>query len=107
MFVEKHISSVPIVDDNNVVLNVYETVDVMVRFIKLYPHLSCILNHAWFSLQSIAKSGKYDELDVPVGVALEARPDVSISRSRCFDGHLKCVLISLYFRIFLVCIHAH
>ncbi|KAM3586750.1 AMP-activated serine/threonine-protein kinase regulatory subunit [Umbelopsis sp. WA50703] len=54
MFVEKHISSVPIVDENNVVLNVYETVDVM----------------------SIARSGKYDELDVPVGIALEARPDV-------------------------------
>lgn len=30
MFVENHISSVPIVDDENVVLNVYETVDVMV-----------------------------------------------------------------------------
>jgi predicted transcriptional regulator len=30
MFVEKHISSVPIEDDDNVVLNVYETVDVMV-----------------------------------------------------------------------------
>ncbi|RUS21506.1 hypothetical protein BC937DRAFT_92475 [Endogone sp. FLAS-F59071] len=37
-----------------VVLNVYETVDVM----------------------SIARSGKYHELDMPVGEALEARPEV-------------------------------
>ena len=31
MFVEQNISAVPIVDDNGVVLNVYETIDVMVR----------------------------------------------------------------------------
>jgi len=71
MFVENHISSVPIVDDQNVVLNVYETVDVM----------------------SIAKSGKYDELDVPVGVALEARPDD-------FPGVHTCTLNDTLYSIF-------
>lgn len=30
MFAEQNISAVPIVDENNVVLNVYETIDVMV-----------------------------------------------------------------------------
>ncbi|KAG2188626.1 hypothetical protein INT44_001381 [Umbelopsis vinacea] len=71
MFVENHISAVPIVDDENVVLNVYETVDVM----------------------SIAKSGKYDELDVPVGVALEARPDD-------FPGVHTCTLNDTLYSIF-------
>ncbi|OZJ04968.1 hypothetical protein BZG36_01759 [Bifiguratus adelaidae] len=52
MFVERKISSVPIVDDRGAVLNVYETVDVM----------------------SIARSQKYHELDIPVGQALQARP---------------------------------
>lgn len=31
MFVEQNISAVPIVDENGVVLNVYETIDVMVK----------------------------------------------------------------------------
>ncbi|CAO3672159.1 unnamed protein product [Rhizopus microsporus] len=52
MFAEHNISAVPIVDKNNVVLNVYETIDVM----------------------SIAISGKYKELDMSVGDAMEARP---------------------------------
>ncbi|KAI9022146.1 hypothetical protein CLU79DRAFT_751393 [Phycomyces nitens] len=52
MFVEKNVSAVPIVDENNVVLNVYETVDVM----------------------SIARTGRYNELDIPVEEAMEARP---------------------------------
>ncbi|KAI9301017.1 the adenylate sensor from Amp activated protein kinase complexed with Amp [Cunninghamella echinulata] len=52
MFVELNISAVPIIDENGVVLNVYETIDVM----------------------SIARSGKYNQLDIPVGEALEARP---------------------------------
>ncbi|KAL9545707.1 hypothetical protein MBANPS3_007013 [Mucor bainieri] len=52
MFVEQNISAVPIVDANGVVLNVYETIDVM----------------------SIARSGRYKELDIPVGEAMEARP---------------------------------
>ncbi|RCI02540.1 AMP-activated serine/threonine-protein kinase regulatory subunit [Rhizopus stolonifer] len=52
MFVEQNISAVPIVDSNGVVLNVYETIDVM----------------------SIARSGRYKELDMSVGEAMEARP---------------------------------
>ncbi|KAI9314256.1 the adenylate sensor from Amp activated protein kinase complexed with Amp [Dichotomocladium elegans] len=52
MFVEKKISALPIVDSQGVVLNVYETVDVM----------------------SIAQTGRYNELDIAVGEALESRP---------------------------------
>lgn len=35
MFVEQNISAVPIVDSNGVVLNVYETIDVMVSFLEV------------------------------------------------------------------------
>ncbi|KAI8369185.1 nuclear protein snf4 [Choanephora cucurbitarum] len=52
MFVQQNISAVPIVDPNGVVLNVYETIDVM----------------------SIARSGKYKELGMSVGEAMQARP---------------------------------
>ncbi|KAI9023632.1 hypothetical protein CLU79DRAFT_749439 [Phycomyces nitens] len=51
-FAEMNISAIPIVDENGVVLNVYETVDVM----------------------SIAKSGLYNKLNVPVGEVLDSRP---------------------------------
>jgi CBS domain-containing protein len=36
MFVEQNISAVPIVDENGVVLNVYETIDVMVNSVAYY-----------------------------------------------------------------------
>jgi CBS-domain-containing membrane protein len=33
-FVDQNISAVPIVDDQGIVLNVYETIDVMVRILN-------------------------------------------------------------------------
>lgn len=44
MFVEQNISAVPIVDANGVVLNVYETIDVMVRIGKCCMHENELLN---------------------------------------------------------------
>ena len=49
MFSERGISAVPIIDENGIVRNMYETVDVTVRHISLplsatlltYPRLSC------------------------------------------------------------------
>ncbi|KAI8976735.1 hypothetical protein BDB01DRAFT_802378 [Pilobolus umbonatus] len=73
MFVEHNISAVPIVDENNVVLNVYETIDVM----------------------SIARSGKYNELDVPVGEAMEARPQE-------YPGVHTCTLNDTLYSIFSI-----
>ncbi|GJJ76227.1 5'-AMP-activated protein kinase, regulatory gamma subunit [Entomortierella parvispora] len=53
MFVKRRISSVPIVDDDGVVLNVFETVDVM----------------------TLVKAGVYRDLDLCVAEALLRRPD--------------------------------
>ncbi|KAF9584903.1 AMP-activated serine/threonine-protein kinase regulatory subunit [Lunasporangiospora selenospora] len=53
MFVKRKISSVPIVDEEGVVLNVFETVDVM----------------------SLVKPGAYRDLDLCVADALHRRPD--------------------------------
>lgn len=44
MFVEQNISAVPIVDANGVVLNVYETIDVMVRIGKCCMYENELLN---------------------------------------------------------------
>lgn len=44
MFVEQNISAVPIVDANGVVLNVYETIDVMVRIGKCFMYENELLN---------------------------------------------------------------
>lgn len=54
LFIAKKISSVPIIDDNNLVLNVYEKYDVLV----------------------LAKEGPYYNLDIPVSDALSRRPSV-------------------------------
>ena len=70
MFVEQNISAVPIVDANGVVLNVYETIDVMVRAVGSRYQIEVITT----CVQSIARSGRYKELDIPVGEAMEARP---------------------------------
>ncbi|KAG0057462.1 AMP-activated serine/threonine-protein kinase regulatory subunit [Gryganskiella cystojenkinii] len=53
MFVKRRISSVPIVDENGVVLNVFETVDVM----------------------TLVKAGVYRDLDLCVAEALLRRPE--------------------------------
>lgn len=43
MFAEQNISAVPIVDENNVVLNVYETIDVMV-ILSIVIWFLCVFN---------------------------------------------------------------
>ncbi|KAG0221692.1 AMP-activated serine/threonine-protein kinase regulatory subunit [Mortierella sp. GBA43] len=53
MFVRRRISAVPIVDDDGVVLNVFETVDVM----------------------TLVKAGVYRDLDLCVAEALQRRPE--------------------------------
>ncbi|KAF2759157.1 CBS-domain-containing protein [Pseudovirgaria hyperparasitica] len=53
MLVRKNISSVPILDRDGTVINVFESVDVI----------------------SVIKGGNYDELTLPVGEALLKRPD--------------------------------
>ncbi|KAL7323598.1 AMP-activated serine/threonine-protein kinase regulatory subunit [Mucor circinelloides] len=55
-FAELNISAVPIIDEHGIVFNMYDTIDVM----------------------SLVRSEKYSDLDLPVGEALKARPDVSI-----------------------------
>jgi predicted transcriptional regulator len=55
LFISKGISSVPIVDKENVVLNVYEKYDVLL----------------------LAREGPYYNLDIPVSDALSRRPSVS------------------------------
>ncbi|KAJ8656554.1 hypothetical protein O0I10_007877 [Lichtheimia ornata] len=70
-FVDKKISAVPIVDDQNVVLNVYETVDVM----------------------SIARAGRFNDLDMPVEEALEARP-------KNYPGVHTCTLNDTLYSVF-------
>ncbi|CAG8726485.1 31010_t:CDS:10 [Gigaspora margarita] len=51
IFAERRISSVPIIDENGVVLNVYETVDTLVR------------------------AGTYRGMDIPIGEAISWRPE--------------------------------
>jgi 5'-AMP-activated protein kinase regulatory gamma subunit len=61
LLVKCNISSVPIVDKNGVLLNVFESVDVI----------------------SIIKGGNYEELNLTVGEALLKRSDVSILHILC------------------------
>ncbi|CAG8587425.1 2066_t:CDS:2 [Paraglomus occultum] len=63
MFVEKRISSVPILDEHGVVINVYETVDVM----------------------TLIRSGAYYGLNLPVGEAM-------LRRTEDFPGVHTCTL---------------
>lgn len=48
MFSERGISAVPIIDENGIVVNLYETVDVIVRLLSslfpLYPHAQLSLS---------------------------------------------------------------
>jgi 5'-AMP-activated protein kinase regulatory gamma subunit len=62
MFIAKGISSVPIVDKNNVVLNVYEKYDVLL----------------------LAREGPYYNLDIPVSDALARRPSVGFNDAECY-----------------------
>ncbi|CAG8556866.1 10966_t:CDS:10 [Ambispora gerdemannii] len=62
-FVERRISSVPIVDENQVVVNVYETVDVM----------------------TLVRAGAYYGIDLPIGEAI-------LKRTEDFPGVHTCTL---------------
>ena len=59
MLVKKNISSVPIISDEGIVINVFEAVDVI----------------------TLIKGGNYEDLNLTVGDALLKRPDVSIPPS--------------------------
>lgn len=72
MFSERGISAVPIIDENGVVVNLYETVDVIVR--------DRITFDRWFvthpSVQTLVHLGAYQALDLTIAEALNQRsPD--------------------------------
>ncbi|RIB14600.1 the adenylate sensor from Amp activated protein kinase complexed with Amp [Gigaspora rosea] len=71
IFAERRISSVPIIDENGVVLNVYETVDVM----------------------TLVRAGAYRGMDIPIGEAISWRPED-------FPGVHTCTLNDCLYSIF-------
>ena len=77
MFSQSSISAVPIIDENGKVLNLYETVDVIVR--KLFQTLEALTEQ----VQALVKSGSYYNLDMTMSTALNMRsPD--------FPGVVTC-----------------
>lgn len=73
MFSERGISAVPIIDENGVVVNLYETVDVIVSLELCYDSfwLPLILGH-----QTLVRLGAYQSLDLTISEALNERsPD--------------------------------
>jgi 5'-AMP-activated protein kinase regulatory gamma subunit len=72
MFSERGISAVPIIDENGVVVNLYETVDVIVSI--LHGALLSILNRSL--VQTLVRLGAYQSLDLTIAEALNQRsPD--------------------------------
>jgi CBS domain-containing protein len=72
MFSERGISAVPIIDENGVVVNLYETVDVIVSI--LLGALLSILNRSL--VQTLVRLGAYQSLDLTIAEALNQRsPD--------------------------------
>jgi 5'-AMP-activated protein kinase, regulatory gamma subunit len=72
MFSERGISAVPIIDENGVVVNLYETVDVIVS--TLLGGTPCILNRSL--VQTLVRLGAYQSLDLTIAEALNQRsPD--------------------------------
>lgn len=71
MFSERAISAVPIIDSDGIVLNLYETVDVIVRSISRIPFPSTLTCH-----QTLVRLGAYQSLDLKIQDALTQRsPD--------------------------------
>ena len=72
MFSERGISAVPIIDENGVVVNLYETVDVIVSIL-----LGAMLSNSNRSLvQTLVRLGAYQSLDLTIAEALNQRsPD--------------------------------
>ena len=78
-FSGRGISAVPIIDEDGIVVNLYETVDVIVRYV---PPLRCDHNEpdlcAPFSslIQTLVRLGAYQSLDLTIAQALNERsPD--------------------------------
>jgi 5'-AMP-activated protein kinase regulatory gamma subunit len=72
MFSERGISAVPIIDENGVVVNLYETVDVIVSI--LHGAILSILNRSL--VQTLVRLGAYQSLDLTIAEALNQRsPD--------------------------------
>jgi len=71
MFSERSISAVPIIDEDGVVVNLYETVDVIVSC------LHSITQHIQTSFfQTLVRLGAYQSLDLTISEALKQRsPD--------------------------------
>lgn len=78
MFSEGGISAVPIIDENGIVVNMYETVDVIVSFF-LASHFIKLNAHD----QTLVRLGEYKSLDLTIAAALAHRaPD--------FPGVITC-----------------
>jgi len=78
MFSERSISAVPIIDEEGVVVNLYETVDVIVRTI-----LPSVLYWPHLVYQTLVRLGAYQSLDLKISEALNQRsPD--------FPGIIVC-----------------
>jgi 5'-AMP-activated protein kinase, regulatory gamma subunit len=78
MFSEGGISAVPILDDNGVVINLYETVDVIVSI--RFPAINTL---KLTTIQTLVRSGTYTKLDLSIRSALALR-------SSEFPGAVTC-----------------
>ena len=72
MFSERSISAVPIIDENGIVVNLYETVDVIVSiWLMCFPPRICVKTS-----QTLLRLGAYQSLDLTISEALNERsPD--------------------------------
>ena len=72
MFSERAISAVPIIDEEGVVVNLYETVDVIVSRLCSCRIRSCVV----CVQQTLVRLGAYQSLDLTISEALKQRsPD--------------------------------
>lgn len=72
MFSERSISAVPIIDEEGVVVNLYETVDVIVGFFQIHNCARFLIT--WY--KTLVRLGAYQSLDLTVSEALNQRsPD--------------------------------
>jgi hypothetical protein len=78
MFSERAISAVPIIDEEGVVVNLYETVDVIVSdpVVVMFAHTHCLR-------QTLVRLGAYQSLDLTISEALK-------QRSSDFPGVVIC-----------------
>lgn len=83
MFSKFGISAVPITDKDGTVINMYETVDVIVSSPSEGEHMLFLLRIDASLLQTLVRSGSYQSLDLTVGAAL-------LQRSPDFPGVITC-----------------